>query len=207
MWSKIAVFIIFMGIVAATTYPIAELPEKAEDISPLLYGETIPAVSVKNLQGQEVSLNEVIAKKPTILIFYRGGWCPFCNRQLAGVQAMQEDFIQMGYQIVAISPDTPEKLNQTLDKNSLTYTLLSDNSMAVCKALGIAFQMPDEVATRYNSKGISLGGENKNLLPVPTVMVLDKAGKIEFEYINPNYRERLDPNLLKYAAKLALEKE
>lgn len=205
---RISGFVFLSMLLGALTFSsLDKVPEKTEDISPLLYGETIPEVSVQGMDGQKVSLLEKVGEKPTILIFYRGGWCPFCNTQLSGIQRVKENLDQMGYQILAISPDTPDNLSKTIDKNDLSYTLLSDTPMEASKAFGIAFKLPDEKAKKYQEKGLSLGGEDKNLLPVPTVMVLDQKGKILFEYINPNYRERLKPELLEYAAKLALAGE
>ena len=65
-----------------TTNVYAQLPEKAEDISPLLIGETLPNGTFQNAEGNTVQLNEILTEKPTVLVFYRGGWCPYCNLQL-----------------------------------------------------------------------------------------------------------------------------
>lgn len=55
---------------------VSEIPQKPEDISPLLIGETIPDVRLQTVEGSSVSLMAEVAKKPTVLVFYRGGWCP-----------------------------------------------------------------------------------------------------------------------------------
>lgn len=186
----------------ASTSNTDPVPGKAEDISPLLTGEKIPNVKLKSLDMQSVSLKDKVSEKPSILIFYRGGWCPFCNRQLSGVQGIMEEMSNMGYQILAISPDPVEKLSATVEKNNLGYDLLSDGSMEAAKKFGIAFRLPPETFERYKAKNLL----SQDMLPVPAVFVLDQEGTIKFEYINPNYRERLNPKLLKLAAELALEK-
>jgi len=185
----------------ATAFRMGEpIPQKAEDVSPLLIGETIPEASLMGMGGKEVNLKKFVESKPTVVIFYRGGWCPFCNRQLAGLQKIEKDILKMGYQILAVSPDSPENLKKTMDKNTLSYTLVSDASMDVAKKFGIAFQAPERYR-KFLTK--SSGGKNtENLLPVPAVFLLDTEGKIKFEYINPNYRERLNPELLMAAAKI-----
>ena len=61
----------------------SQVPENAEDISPLLIGETIPNAKVLNSEGKALELNDILSQKPTVLVFYRGGWCPYCNRQLS----------------------------------------------------------------------------------------------------------------------------
>ena len=184
------------------SYQISENPDKAQDVSPLLVSESIPDVQLNNLDGQSVSLQETISQKPTILIFYRGGWCPYCNRQLSGMLNIEESLIKLGYQIIAISPDKSEKLKETVEKNKLKYTLLSDQQLDAMQQFGIAYKVDEKTQERYKNYGIQLSAnaQGEYLLPVPTVMILDKSGKILFEYINPNYKERLDPNLLLCAA-------
>lgn len=120
-----------------------EVPAQPTDIAPLLIGEKIPDSQVKDPDGATISLQEEISKKPTVLIFYRGGWCPYCNKHLAELQAVEQDILDLGYQILAISPDAPSQLKTTLDKNELTYRLFSDNDLKVTKAFGLAFKAPD----------------------------------------------------------------
>ena len=197
---KLIFLLSILLITGAFTLDRTNVPDKPEDISPLLIGENIPEVSLKNLDGKIVSLNKIVKEKPTILIFYRGGWCPFCNRQLSGIQEIEGDIQKLGYQILAVSPDKAENLKKTIDKNELKYTLLSDSKMEVCQAFGIAY-----INSKYGEMLVKASGEEHHMLPVPTVMVLDKDGKIKFEYINPNYKERLNPKLLLLAAELALK--
>lgn len=169
-------------------------PEQPTDISPLLIGEKIPAVNIPAADGRLFDLNAAIGQKPTILIFYRGGWCPFCNRELSGIQSIQAELVKMGYQIIAISTDSPDNLSRSAEKNKLTYQLLSDADLAVSKQFGLAFRAP----AGY-SKTLETGSAGKNvdkLLPVPSVFILDKKGVIQFEYINPDYRQRIGPELM-----------
>lgn len=186
------------SIYADTVKMIAGVPVKPEDISPLLDGENIPQVKLINDAGQSFDLNAAVASKPTILIFYRGGWCPFCSKQLAGLQEISQDLTKMGYQLLAVSTDSPENLKQSETKSKLTYTLLSDADLAVSKQFGIAFKSPQNYDKFLPETS---GGKNVDkLLPVPSVFILNRKGNIRFEYINPNITQRLSPDLLKAAA-------
>ncbi len=177
---------------------VAGVPQKPEDISPLLIGENIPRVNLLNAGGESFDLNAAVATKPTILIFYRGGWCPYCTRQLAGLQEVEEPLTKMGYQMIAISTDSPDNLQQSATKGKLTYTLLSDADLSISKQFGIAFKSPKN----YDSfLPTSSGGKNiDKLLPVPSVFILNKKGNIRFEYINPNITQRIGSALLQAAA-------
>jgi peroxiredoxin len=179
------------------------LPDKAEDISPLLIGESIPELNLLDATGKSVDLNKIVAASPSILIFYRGGWCPYCSKQLSGIQEIESELTDLGYNIIAISTDSPENLSKTLGKEQLTYTLLSDSDLAAAKKFGIAFKVPESY-TKLLSE--SSGGKNKDrLLPVSSVFILDTKGIIQFEYINPNYKERISPGLLKAAASALID--
>ncbi len=173
-------------------------PQKAEDISPLLIGEKIPMAMLVDPSGKTVDLNKTVAEKPTILIFYRGGWCPYCSKQLSGLQEISGDLENMGYQLIAIGTDAPAGLKSSMDKEGLKYTLLSDADLAVSKQFGIAFKAPKGY---WDLLPKSTAGKNVDLLlPVPSVFILSKSGEINFEYINPDFTKRLKPALLKAVA-------
>lgn len=183
---------------ADTVKMTAGVPLKAEDVSPLLAGEQIPVLKLQNSSGEIFDLNKSVAETPTILVFYRGGWCPYCSKQLSGLQEIEQDLAKMGYQILAISTDSPESLTKTLGKEKLSYTLLSDADLNAAKRFGIAFKGPKSYDKFLPETS---GGKNiDKLLPVPSVFILSKKGNILFEYINPNITQRLSAPLLKAAA-------
>ncbi len=180
----------------------------AEDICPILVGEKIPDIIVTDINGRPFNLNNSIEQKPTILIIYRGGWCPFCNRQLDNLIKVEPNLISMGYQLIAISIDRPSKLKESLAKHKINYTLLSDSNAVASTALGIAFKIDDNTIEKYKKFNINLetaSGMNHHILPVPAVFIIGKDGIIKYEYINPNYSVRLDSDLLVNTAKFYIE--
>lgn len=181
----------------------AGVPLKPEDISPLLIGEKIPMLRLQKSSGEMFDLNKSVSQKPTILVFYRGGWCPYCSKQLSGLQQIEKDLTKIGYQVIAISTDSPENLSKTMGKEKLSYTLLSDADLNAAKRFGIAFKGPKNYDKFLPETS---GGKNVDkLLPVPSVFILDQKGTILFEYINPNITQRLSAPLLKAAAAALLE--
>jgi len=188
---KQLILIAVFGLFANQTY--AQLPEKAEDVSPLLIGEIIPETVLKTPDAVEYNVSNILSLKPTVIMFYRGGWCPYCNRHLAEIQEAESEIIKLGYQIIAISPDSPENLKVTDEKNQLNYSLYSDSDGTLSKAIGIAFKAPEKYSSMLSEKS---DGLNEGFLPVPSVFVVDTSGKIIFEYINPDYKTRLTSSLL-----------
>ena len=185
----------------------AGIAPSAETVTPVLVGARVPDVAVRALDGETTSLADVVSGKPTVLVFYRGGWCPFCNLQLSQLNGIDKELVALGYQVVAISPDAPEKIKETLDKEKLGYSIYSDSGLAAIKAFGIGFRVPDETVEKYRGYGISLAqapGEADSVLPVPSVFVIDAAGVIQFVYVNPDYRIRMSSELLLTAARTSL---
>lgn len=174
---------------AITSFSSAQIAESAEDISPLLIGEKIPKQDLISIDDKLVSTTEIFNKK-TVLIVYRGGWCPYCNSQLMDMQEIESQIIELGYQIVAVSPDSPKFLKETTTEDKLNYQLFSDSDGKFSQALGIAFKREKPKLEKYSE------GKNPGFLPVPTVYVINESKVIDFMYINPNYGTRLKGNLL-----------
>lgn len=190
----------FRAILICLTFFIARnscaqsiIPEKATDISPLLIGEMAPDLVLKNSKSGDVKLTDLIKSRPTVLIFYRGGWCPYCNLHLAELQTIEQQILELGYQIIAISPDSPSNLRASIEKHKLNYSLLSDADMELSKAFGLAYSVPEASRERLNKAS---DGRNTGMLPVPSVFVFNQLGEIMFEYINPDYKKRLKGNML-----------
>ena len=189
-------------LIAATVLPIIL---HAAEPKPLAKGDPVPEVSVRDADGDGVAIGKAINAKPTVLVFYRGGWCPFCMRHLSALAEAKDDLTEAGFQIIAISADQPAKIKATPDREKLGYTLLSDSRMAAAKAFGIAFKVEDSLVERYQSQhGIDIeaaSGETHHLLPHPSVFLVDHKGIIRFAHIDPNYKNRLEPKAILKAAR------
>ena len=193
-----------ISLLIITTSFAQNIPTDAFDVSPILINSTIPNSTVKTIDGVEVSLHEVVREKPTMFVFYRGGWCPYCSRHMMELAQVEDEILKMGYQIIAISVDRPEILKKTLEEIELNYTLLSDSPANAIKAFGLAFTVDQSTVDRYKSVGIDLEGDsghNHHILPAPAVYIVDQEGTVNFQYVNPNYRERISGDILMAAAK------
>ena len=123
---------------------------------------------------------------------------------------IEPQLIELGYQIIAVSADSPEFLRQSEKKHQPNYLLLSDSDMEGAKALGIAWKLNDAMLKKYREYGINLeetSGRTHHLLPVPAAYVIDTKGVIKFAYINPDHRVRINPEVLLAAAQAEAEAE
>lgn len=173
----------------------------------LKVGDSIPDVKLRTEEDKEVSLRALVSEKPTVLIFYRGGWCPYCNRHLQSLVGIEDDLNKIGVQLLAISMDQPSKLKETPDREKLRYRLLSDSDALAAKAFGIAFTVEDALVKKYkNDYKIDLeaaSGRTHHILPHPAVFVATKNGVIRFAHFNPDYKVRLEPAKILEAAQAA----
>jgi peroxiredoxin len=176
------------------------------EIKPLAVGEPIPAATLKTAEGADFDLQAAIAEQPAIVIFYRGGWCPYCNRHLAALQELDPQLRELGYQIIAISPDRPSELAKSADAGHLSYTLLSDSNVKAATAFGLVFTVDDATIERYKGHNIDLeasSGESHHQLPVPAVFIVGTDGVIDFAHANEDYKKRIESDVLLNAAKAA----
>jgi peroxiredoxin len=195
----------------ATRENRAKLPQAAataEETVPLEAGDRVPSATVTDMDGQAVELSPLVAAKPTVIIFYRGGWCPYCTTHLGALATIEPRLVELGYQVLAISADGPRKVQETQEKSDFNYRLLSDSKMQAARAFGIAFRVDDATVEKYRGHGIDLekaSGEKHHLLPVPSVFIVGTDGVIRFAYSNPDYKVRLEPEKVLAAAKRAME--
>jgi peroxiredoxin len=111
-----------------------------ELVCPLLNGVKIPQVSAKTADGTPFELMAAIQTMPAVLVFYRGGWWPHCNRQLVQLRDTQSQFSSLGFQIIAVSPDQPAKVREAIKKHKITFSLFSDSQMTASRAFRIAYR-------------------------------------------------------------------
>lgn len=193
-----------MAVLCTVSFAQQDVPNDPAKTNPIKVGATVPVVDLVNVDGKATPLKSALGGKPTVLVFYRGSWCPYCNRHLSELMKIEKDLIAAGYQIVAVSPDLPAGLKEATEKNKLDYTLYSDASAAAAKAFGLAFRVDDQTIARYKGFGIDLevaSGQPHHILPVPAVFLVDKNGKVTYAYTNPDYRVRLSGDELLKAAK------
>lgn len=188
----------------STNHSVAD---KAEDVHPLKVEDSVPDGMLRTLIGKKVEFKKLIAQKPTVLIFYRGGWCPYCNLQMGQLVKIEPKLVELGYQVLAISPDKPEKLKESLDKHHLNYILLSDSSMVLTGKFGLAYRVSKEILMKMKGFGVDLDSATGNALhqlPVPAAYVVDQKGIIHYAYYNLDIKVRVDPDELLKKAKEAL---
>jgi len=172
---------------------IAQTPSAPLSASALAVGETAPAFKAQDAAGRSVELKQLLKKGPVVLYFYRGQWCPFCNKELSQLQDSLQVLTSKGAQVVVVTPEIQENIDKTVVKTKASFPIVHDQNLTIMKAYKTAFTVDDALAQKYLTYGIDFkkaNGLNTNVLPVPATYVIGRDGKIKFAYFNPDYRRR-----------------
>lgn len=191
--------ILFTLFTFVTTLSFALAQEAPEG---LFIGSKAPDFKAKDQSGNEVRLKELLKKGKVVLVFYRGQWCPYCNKALSRLQDSLRFITDKGASLIAVSPEKEDNVSKTVEKTKASYPVLHDKDLKIMKAYDVEFEVPENTVTRYRNAGIDIdknNGNNGNYLPVPAVYVIDKESTIIYRFFEADYKKR--PNvadLLKY---------
>ncbi len=173
--------------------------EEMYDICPIKNSEEIPSALVYDTAGGEIDLKNYIQDRPAVVVFYRGGWCPYCTRHLSALQEVKNDIFELGFELIAITPDNFNRLDSSIVRGNVDYTLFSDKDINAIDGFGIGWKINDDLYAKYkNDYGMDVEwwtGEKHHVLPVPAVFIV-KEGVVENQYVNPDYSKRLKPEVL-----------
>jgi peroxiredoxin len=159
-------------------------------------GDRWPAAALTDALGRPFDLAALVADRPVVVTFYRGGWCPYCNLELRAWQKALPELDAAGAALVAVSLELPDHSLSTAEKNGLAYPVLSDAGGALAAALGIRFTLSEAVRPFYERAGHALPdrhGDGAWTLPMPATFVVAKGGRIAAAFVEPDYRRRAEP--------------
>jgi peroxiredoxin len=191
-----------MGLVGTMAH--ADVAKDPKQVQPLVVGTLAPTFSAQTTDGAVRTFRAEEYEKPTIVLFYRGGWCPYCNSQLSDLRLVESKLRRKGFKIVFLSTDRPAILYSSLKAQNIHYTLLSDSHLDAAKAFHVAYRLDEATLADMKQYGIDLDsttGEPLHQLPVPSVFIIDRTGIIRYVYSNPDYKVRLGADALWTAAK------
>ncbi len=165
----------------------------------LQQGDTIPNFTLPNATGKFVNIQDLLTTSKVVISFYRGGWCPYCSLELRALQLRLAEIKQAGATLVAISPQTPDNSLSTVEKNELSFEVLSDVGNKVAHEFGLTFTVAEPLRPIYQSFGINLpasNGDESYQLPIPATYIVAQDGVIIHSFVDSDYRNRLEPQII-----------
>lgn len=167
--------------------PAQEAPEG------LFIASKAPDFKAKDQNGNEIRLRDLLKTGKVILVFYRGQWCPYCNKELSRFQDSLQFIKDKGATLIAVSPELPENVSKTVEKTNAEFSILYDEKLKIMKAYDVEFELPQNTVTRYRNAGLDVeknNGANGNFLPVPAVYIIDKESTITYRFFDTDYKKR-----------------
>jgi peroxiredoxin len=185
---------------------VALYNEKVEELKRTFVREAVPSMGDRapdfellDASGQALGLSGLLEAGPVILVFYRGGWCPYCNLQLRAYQRVLPQITALGGRLVAVSPQLPDRSLATLQDNELEFDVLSDIGNGVASRYGLTYILPVELQAVLEKVGKalpSINGDDSWELAVPAVFVIGTDGLIALSAVDIDYRSRPSPELI-----------
>lgn len=168
-------------------------------------GDEAPSINLTDNSGMEYSLEEALKDGPVVLTFYRGNWCPYCNRYLSNLVDSLPMLEEQGASLIAISPESAAQLAKTTEKINDGIKLLSDEDGVVMRDYDVDFWVTEKYQGKIKRgllRNIAKSNEQEEaILPVPATYIIGKDGKIVFRYFDINYRKRVPVSVILKALK------
>jgi len=162
-------------------------------------GDAAPDFALASAEGQIVPMAALLAKGPVVLSFYRGKWCPYCVTELEALREAASDIAALGASLVAVTAEDCGGALAAKRKHSLEFEVLCDFENGLGLSFGLVFRVPETIRQYYQEADLNfplIYGNESWFLPVPATYVIGQNGVIRHAYINPDFRERLDPAVI-----------
>lgn len=159
----------------------------------LMAFDKAPGFAAADQNGKTISLDALLKEGPVVLLFYRGQWCPYCNKQLKNLEDSLSFLKDKKVTVVAVTPETPENIKATAEKTKASFSLVYDEGMKIMKAYNVAFAVDTATVVKYKTYGIDFNkanGSNGANLPVPATYIIGQNGMIKSVFFDTDYRNR-----------------
>ncbi|MGB0368665.1 MAG: peroxiredoxin-like family protein [Flavobacteriales bacterium] len=167
---------------------------QAQKPEPLFIGDKAPNFLALDQFEKRVSLKDHLENGPVIVVFYRGQWCPHCNRHMSQIQDSLQMILDAGASVIAITPEKGEKIEKTVQKSGASFSIVYDENHRIMDKYHVTFKLSGWKRFIYGIAGININkasGNKDSALPVPATYIIAKDGTIYTSHFNENYTERM----------------
>jgi peroxiredoxin len=157
-------------------------------------GMKAPEFTAKDNDGKTIDMKELLrSHKAVVVFFYRGQWCPYCNRYIKQLQDSLQLLTDKGAYVIGVTPETSDNINQTVSKTHASFSIIQDKGYKIMKAYDVNYTVDDATMSKMNKYGVDLEKNNGNkdhVLPVPATYIVDRSGTITYVYFNKDITHR-----------------
>jgi peroxiredoxin len=186
-------YLLIVFILLVSAHVFAQQPAPGQPAA-LVVGSKAPDFSGVDYQGKKHSLKALLKKNTAVvLFFYRGQWCPYCNRYIKQIQDNMGKITGKGAIVIGVTPETDLGITTTASKTGATFPIIHDKDYKIMKAYKVDYVVnPTDLALmhKYHIDMDANNGNNDHVLPVTATYVINKKEKIVFSYFDVDYRKR-----------------
>ncbi|ASU32222.1 peroxiredoxin-like family protein [Mucilaginibacter xinganensis] len=157
-------------------------------------GTQAPAFTAKDNTGKNLDLKALLkSHKSVVLFFYRGQWCPYCNKHIQQLQDSLQLLTAKGAYVIGVTPETGENINKTIEKTHASFSIIQDKDNSIMKAYNVNYTVDANLYAKLKGYGVDLekgNGNTDHVLPVPATYIINSAGKIIFMHFDKDYTQR-----------------
>jgi len=167
---------------------------QAQKPEPLFIGDKAPDFLALDQFEKRVSLRDQLKNGPVVLVFYRGQWCPHCNRHMSQVQDSLQMILDAGTSVIAITPELGNKIEKTMEKSGASFSIIYDENHRIMDKYHVTFKLSGWKRFIYGIAGININkasGNKDSALPVPATYIIAQDGTVFSSHFNEDYTERM----------------
>ncbi len=182
-------FIFSLLLLFSSLLAIGQIPE------PLYIGQQAPSFLAIDQFENRVSLKDKLKEGPAVVVFYRGQWCPHCNRHMSQIQDSLQMILDAGASIIVITPEKVEKIEKTMKKSGASFSIIHDENHRIMDKYRVTFKLSGWKRFIYAFGGININkasGNKDSALPVPATYIIATDGTIYASHFNEDYSERMN---------------
>jgi len=157
-------------------------------------GAKAPEFAAMDNSGKKIDLKKILkSHKTVVLFFYRGQWCPYCNRYIQSMQDSLQLLVDKGAYVIGVTPETAANIDKTIEKTHASFSIIQDKNYRIMKDYQVNYTVDDAMLSKLNAYGVDLEKNNGNkdhVLPVPATYVIGPSGKITFVHFDKDYTHR-----------------
>jgi peroxiredoxin len=157
-------------------------------------GIKAPEIIAKSINGELINTNEIIKEKNVVIIFYRGKWCPICNRYLANLSDSLNYITDKNAEVLVVGPETFENTEKTGEKADAKFMMIPDTSLKILKDYDVLFNVTKKYQGKIKTFLFTDIAENNHQeeaqLPVPATYIIGKDGTIKWRHFDYDYSKR-----------------
>lgn len=157
-------------------------------------GDKVANFKTTDIAGNPVELNQLLKTGKVIVLFYRGEWCPVCNRYLSQLNNALPAIKETGATVLVVSPESAGNAENTKENTQSDFVFISDSDLKIGESFDVLFTVTDAYQKKINAKlGKDIkenNGSAEAKLPVPATFIIDQKGKVIYKQFDYNYKNR-----------------